>query len=242
MNIRTRHRSLNTTFAGAVAVAFFIWPAACDKSTPGRDHFDIGEKVGVGALTYTVLESDWKSQLGESATARVPEANFLLIRISIKNGARDAKMVPALTLENTAGNSFTEVTNGAGVTNWLGLIRMLPPAQTEEGWVLFDVPTNSYNLRVSDTGEDGAERAAFVSIPLKLPQQSRRGEQQSVTAALRRRKMNSECEINRARFNCSDCRCNFMHRGAAGGRHNARRHDSPDHRRNRGPRHRASGA
>jgi hypothetical protein len=65
------------------------------------------------------------------------------------------------------------------------LIRMLPPAQTEEGWVLFDVPTNSYNLRVSDTGEDGAERAAFVSIPLKLPQQSRRGEQQSVTAALR---------------------------------------------------------
>jgi hypothetical protein len=51
--------------------------------------------------------------------------------------------------------------------------------------VLFDVPTNSYNLRVSDTGEDGAERAAFVSIPLKLPQQSRRGEQQSVTAALR---------------------------------------------------------
>jgi hypothetical protein len=48
-------------------------------------------------------------------------------------------------------------------------LRKLAPAQTEQGRVLFDVPTGAYRLRVTDDSpEAGTEKVAVVDIPLRL--------------------------------------------------------------------------
>ena len=58
--------------------------------------------------------------------------------------------LPFLKVVNSNGDTFTESENGVGVDNWMGLLRRISPAQSEDGWLLFDVPTNSYKLRVTD--------------------------------------------------------------------------------------------
>lgn len=126
----------------------------------------MGEKVRVGSFTYDVLEANWKSQLGESVTARTPERNFLLVRLSITNSGGEAATVPTFQLENSSGDTYPESQNGANVPHWLGLLRRLEPAQTEDGTLLFDVPTNTYRLRITD-GVDGG-KVFHVNIPLRL--------------------------------------------------------------------------
>ena len=141
---------------------------SCTKNDTTRNIHDMGEKVRVGGLTYTVLEAAWKNQIGDFPAARMPAQNFLLIRVSVTNSGGKQTDVPSLTLENDRGDSYPEVQDGTGITNWLGILRSINPAMTEEGWVVFDVPTNAYNLRLADPDNPDATRISFVKIPLKL--------------------------------------------------------------------------
>jgi len=128
----------------------------------------MGERVSVGPLTYNVIETNWRSQLGSDFKVRLPERRFLLITISVTNGAGKVVSVPLFTLENQQGQTFQESDNGEGVENWFGLLRELNPAQTQQGRLLFDVPLGTYKLRVTDGGEPGAERFASINIPLRM--------------------------------------------------------------------------
>lgn len=101
-------------------------------------------------------------------TPRVPDRNFLLVHILVTNGGGSEVSIPTLRLENSKGEEFVESDNGTGIDGWLGMLRRLSPAQSADGWILFDVPTNSYQLRVSN-GSLEAEKAAYITIPLTIP-------------------------------------------------------------------------
>jgi hypothetical protein len=128
----------------------------------------MGERVPVGQMTYAVVESTWKTQLGESFRVRAPEQRFLLIKVSVTNGTGKDVSIPLLTLEGNNGQTYREIPDGAGVDNWFGLLRTLTPGQTQQGNVLFDVPLSSYKLRVPEINETGFEEYAKVDIPLHL--------------------------------------------------------------------------
>jgi hypothetical protein len=128
----------------------------------------MGEKVPAGALTYTVLESKWRSQLGTAPASRLPERNFLLVRLQVTNSSGTDQTVPGMSLENSSGDIFPEVTDGTGVDRWFGLVRRIAPAMTDDGWLLFDVPTNSYQLRIAVPDSEGNERIYTVKLPLSL--------------------------------------------------------------------------
>ena len=128
----------------------------------------MGEKVTLGPLTYNIIEATWYNQLGEGFNVRSPEQRFLAISMSVTNGGGGNVAVPLLTLENAAGKDFVEVEKGDGLPGWLGLIRTVGPAQTEEGKLLFDVPLGSYKLRLTDGGGAGAEKYGWVTIPLRM--------------------------------------------------------------------------
>lgn len=130
--------------------------------------YSMGERVPLGPLTYNVLETDWRSQLGDGFKIRVPEQRFLLIDISVTNGGGKEVPVPLLRLENQNNGSFLESDNGESVDNWFGLLRTLTPAETRQGRILFDVALSSYRLRLTDGGEPGTEKYAWVDIPLHL--------------------------------------------------------------------------
>lgn len=100
--------------------------------------------------------------------ARLPERNFLLVHLSVTNSGGQKASIPFFSVENSRGEHFPESENGQGVDNWLGVLRELKPAETEEGWIVFDVPHNSYRLQLLDNGDEGNERVAYVDLPLRL--------------------------------------------------------------------------
>ena len=131
--------------------------------------YQMGQGVQLGTLTYNVMETSWKSQLGGGPAARIPKNRFLLVKLTITNGGGQTSAIPEMALLNAAGHSFLEMTEGVeSVPKWLGVLRNLAPVRTDEGIVVFDVPLGAYKLQVSDGGEIGSEKKALIEIPLQL--------------------------------------------------------------------------
>src|SRR5437588_7626961 len=112
--------------------------------------FNVGDRVQIGSLVYHVTEADWKTELGEFPSSRMPERKFLLIRLSVTNGGGEDATIPQAELRNAKGENFQELTDGTGVPDWLGMLRTVKPASTELGVIAFDVPANEYRLRLTD--------------------------------------------------------------------------------------------
>jgi hypothetical protein len=127
----------------------------------------MGDKVAAGPLTYNVVEKVWRSQLGEGFVTRSPQNRFLVITLSATNGGGRDVSVPLLQLEGPDGKIYQEIENGEGVENWLGILRTVEPAQTQQGRIVFDVPLSSYRLRLSD-GDSVSGHYAYVQIPLQI--------------------------------------------------------------------------
>jgi hypothetical protein len=155
------------TLLSSAAVSILIL-GGCQQQKQTRTEFAMGEHVPVGQMTYSVIESAWRTQLGELFKIRTPEQRFLLIRVSVTNGTGKDVSIPLLTLEGNNSKTFREIADGEGVDNWFGLLRTISPGQTQQGNVLFDVPLTSYKLRVPDINETGFEGYASVAIPLRM--------------------------------------------------------------------------
>jgi Domain of unknown function (DUF4352) len=140
----------------------------CSAPRQVQTEYPMGEKAHVGPLTYTVVETAWKTQLGQTLNIRVPQRRFFLVTVSVTNGGGKEVSIPLLELEDANGKAYPESENGAGVDNWFGLLRTINPAETQQGRLLFDVPLTSFRLRVTDAGEPGSERYAWVQIPLHM--------------------------------------------------------------------------
>jgi hypothetical protein len=150
--------------AGSAALMF----SGCTRPQPTRTDYSMGERIPISQMTYSVVESAWRTQLGEGFRARSPEQRFLLIKISVTNGTGKEVSIPLLTLEGTNGQTFRELANGDGVENWFGVLRTISAGETQQGNLVFDVPLTSYKLRVPDVSDAGLEKYVTVQIPLRL--------------------------------------------------------------------------
>ncbi len=142
--------------------------AGCRQQTAAKINYDMGERVTIGPLTYVVVETAWRTQLGELFQLRVPQQRFFVITLSVTNGGGEDVSVPLLQLESPKGQTYQELEDGTGVSNWLGLFRSIAPAQTEQGRILFDVPLTSFRLRLPDVSDTGYDKYAWVEIPLRI--------------------------------------------------------------------------
>jgi hypothetical protein len=157
----------STRGAGLLLVLISLLGIGCSERERPKAEARMGEPALAGSLSYNVIEAQWRSQLQSFPTPRFPERQFFLIKVSVTNSGNADASIPFLTLESPSGDSYKELENGAGVDGWLGVLRRVGPAQTEEGWILFDVPTNTYKLRLSD-GNVERERVTYVTIPLSM--------------------------------------------------------------------------
>jgi len=142
--------------------------AGCQREADQKLSYAMGERVTNGPLTYIVVESAWSTQLGELFTARVPENRFLLISLSVTNGGGGPVSLPLFTLEDGNGKQYKELSDGTGVSNWMGILRTIDPGQTQQGKLLFDVPLTAFKLLLPNDGEPGYEKFAIVDIPLRI--------------------------------------------------------------------------
>ena len=140
----------------------------CKKQSSEQINFQMGERVIATPMTYNVIQTAWRAQLGDMFKLRVPERRFLLITLSATNGGGHPMSVPFFTLEGPNGQEYKELENGNGVDNWFGLLREIAPAETKQGNLVFDVPLGAYRLRLTDGGEPGTEKFVWVEIPLRM--------------------------------------------------------------------------
>jgi hypothetical protein len=153
-------------FSTVTAVIAALCLSACSsKPTFPVRTYNLGERISLGVLTYTVFETQWLPRLGEEPAPRIPQSRFFLVRASIANGGSEDILSPNLTLEDAKGNVYQELSNGEGVPQWIGYLRRIKPAESAQGYLLFDVTPGEYNLRVLD---ESGEKAALVKIPLSF--------------------------------------------------------------------------
>src|SRR5215471_1908381 len=157
-------------FSAALTAALLLSSCGGDtKSFPVRT-YSLGERIQLGHIVYMVFETQWMTHLGEGADARVPQNRYFLIRMSAVNSAGNDVTVPTLTIQDDSGNTYTELSEGTGVPQWIGFLRSVKPAESVQGNALFDAPPRHYKLKVMD--EDG-ERTALVDIPLSFGSEAR---------------------------------------------------------------------
>ena len=127
--------------------------------------YPMGEKVQLGSLTYSVLETEYLTQMGEGPAPRVPQNRFFLVKISVSNGGSETANVAAFQVEDDNGKVYPELHDGDGVPEWIGYLRTVKPAQSAQGYALFDAPPRHYTIRIHD---ETGEKAALVDIPLNF--------------------------------------------------------------------------
>lgn len=152
-----------------ISLSAVLLLAGCGSGKPPlRPEYQVGEKVELGPLTYTVLDSAWRSQLGEAGRPRYPEHRFLLVSVSIQNTGSSEATVPPFVVVGSSNRELKESQSGEGVERWLGLIRTIGPKQTAEGYIVFDAPLGSYRVKLAESSESGEDRHTFVTIPARI--------------------------------------------------------------------------
>lgn len=158
-----------------IPIALFSALATLSCSSGGREVrvYAMGDRAAAGKLVYSVLEASWKRQLGEQLNPRMPQKEFLLLRLSVTNGGAVEAAIPAATLVSPSGSEYPELSDGTGVDDWMGVLRHLKPNDTDFGWILFDAPRGDYQLRVTDDAFDPADAiVSLIQVPLKMESKS----------------------------------------------------------------------
>ena len=152
----------------SLVVAAGLPVAGCKKQTSEQLNYSMGERIMAGPMVYNVVQTTWRTQLGESFKVRIPDHRFLIITLSATNSGGRGLTVPFFMLVGSNGEEYHESENGAGVDNWFGLLRDIGPAQTKQGNIVFDAPLTSFRLRLTDGGDPGTEKYVWVEIPLRM--------------------------------------------------------------------------
>jgi len=151
------------------AVAAAVLLASCgggaeEKTYPIRT-YNMGERIQLGHISYQIFETQWMTHIGEGPDARVPQHRFFLIRLSAVNGAPSEVTVPNFVIEDDNGKTYNELSDGTGVPQYVGYLRMVKPAEAAQGNALFDAPPRHYKLKIMDEDQ---EKIAWVDIPLNF--------------------------------------------------------------------------
>lgn len=148
----------------AVLSAGLLSCSSGDRVEPPHT-YPLGDRVSIGHLIYTVFEKQWHNQLGEGPGARIPQNRFYVLRVSIRNNAGGEVIVPNTQLIDDAGGNYPEANDGEGVKDWIGNIRQIPPGETLQGYLLFDVQPKHYKLLLFSEDE---KQSAYVDLPLSF--------------------------------------------------------------------------
>jgi hypothetical protein len=144
---------------GALLLTLLVTNACTFKKKDTRT-VEMGEKAVIGPFIYQAFETQWPISLND----RNPKERFFIIRLSILNSGSADTTIPSLEIVDDQGNSYPEVSDGAGVDGWLGISRKVGVAQTEQGNIVFDVAPRHYRLRVADESDN----FMYIDIPLNL--------------------------------------------------------------------------
>jgi hypothetical protein len=159
---------LFSVISAALAAALMIFLGGCAKTAAPEKTAEMGSPAAAGTLVYTALDTQWRESLDGSTGQRLPAARFLLVQLDIRNAGAGEAGVPMMQLVDASGKTYQELSNGEGVPQWLGYLRVLKPGEKLHGNALFDAPPGAYKLRVSSGGDAEHETTALIDLPLRV--------------------------------------------------------------------------
>jgi hypothetical protein len=151
-------------FAAACALVL----SGCQRSAAPERVGAMGAPLAVGQLTYTAVETEWRDSLESQNGPRIPKNRFLLVNVTVLNASSEQKAAPLLQVVDAKGEVHPEISEGDGVTDWMGYLRLLQPKESRSGRLLFDVPQGACKLRVSSGGDPESEQTALIDLPLQF--------------------------------------------------------------------------
>lgn len=153
-------------WSGLIALSLILFAGCSANKVESGKSYQMGEDAKVGALTYNVVETEWKDTLDGAMGVRLPKHRYLLVNLSVANQSDQPVAVPLLNLVDSKGVEYREEDKGEGVSSWLGVLRQATHEEPLTGRILFDVPPGGYELRISSGGAAENETTALVRIPL----------------------------------------------------------------------------
>ena len=154
------------TFSLCAIGAILVFPSSCSSGKTKALTFPIGQKVQVGKLFYQVIEAQWMAEV--QGAKQPPKNRILQLHITVTNSGSQEASLPFLHLIDAAGTEILELSELEGNPAWLGVLRRMQPALTEEGSVYFDVPVGASKLEVVDNSNADDEKFAYIEIPASL--------------------------------------------------------------------------
>lgn len=148
--------------ASLLLAAAAIFSGGCGNA-PKKEvkTYQSGEKAQSGPLYYSVIDTQVQPSLADGS--RTPRNRFYLVQVSVFNSGNQPVSIPSFTLVDDSGQAYNELADGQGIANWMGVLRKLPPAQTQQGMIAFDAPAKHYRLKITDDLDD---TQVYLDLPL----------------------------------------------------------------------------
>jgi hypothetical protein len=126
----------------------------------------IGEEFAVGYWTYRCNGARWQPfVLTTFESLERPDAEFLLVDLSIRNNDRSASTLPPAKLVDNLGREYSESNKGTFVSGSFDVLKELNPGVSSRGYLLFDAPPGRYSLELSGGFESGEHALIDLSQP-----------------------------------------------------------------------------
>ena len=169
MHYKTKQKMIRYSFF-PLLIGSLLGVSGCGevKKESGAKPWVMGERVPLGPYTYTVMEAEWKQELNGSKGKMLPKDRFLVLKLAVTNGGGERKSLSYLQIRDDKDKEFAEFTEVEGVPGWMGILRDIAVAGTEQGLIFFDVPLGHYRLVVNDGGAPGEERTSLIDLPLSM--------------------------------------------------------------------------
>ncbi len=109
------------------------------------------ELVSIGYTSYRVLKSEWTSRLSHSRPPdQKPNAMFLLIELTVRNGDSKPRSIPPFRLIDQNGAEYETSSKSVYIEDSIDILDSLNPGVQKHGFIVFDIPKgHHYNLKVS---------------------------------------------------------------------------------------------
>src|SRR3954454_21774512 len=109
-------------------IPFVVALAGC-STAPARATkvYQTGEKAEHNKLTYSIVDAQIFTRLGEEQNARIPQNRFYIVQLSVSNSGNQTSPIGAMSLVDDSGKVYPELADGTNVPRWLGVVRNVEP-------------------------------------------------------------------------------------------------------------------
>lgn len=134
-----------------------------ESDAPEKPHYAMKQTVHVGYWSYAVWSMKWQNSIGTDFMAERPDADFLVVWMTVRNNDKTSSTLPPITLIDSQGREYESTSKGSFSEGFFGPLKSLNPGVESSGAVAFDVPKGVYSLKVSGGFTSGDN--ALIDLP-----------------------------------------------------------------------------